>query len=62
MKRRDLLRRIAEIAKAQDAEAIFTEGANHTKVTIGDRRTVIPRHNEVKEPLARKIIRDLEED
>jgi hypothetical protein len=62
VKRRDLLKHIADIAKAQHAEAVWKEGGSHTKITIGARTTMIPRHNEIKEPLARQILRDLTED
>ena len=62
MKRRDLVKRINEIARTQNQTAVWVEGGSHTKVTIGGRSTVVPRHKEVKEPLAKKIIADIEED
>ncbi|MDR1189203.1 MAG: hypothetical protein LBK95_17430 [Bifidobacteriaceae bacterium] len=62
MKRRDLMRRINQIAKAQGQVPIWAEGASHTKLTIGSKSTVIPRHREIKEPLAKKILADIEED
>ena len=66
MKRTDLMRRIArlaKLAKAQDDKTVFTirEGGSHTVVTIGDRSTAVPRHNEIKEPLAKEILKDLGE-
>jgi hypothetical protein len=61
MKRRELVKRISAIAKAKGVDAEWTEGGSHTKVTVGDASTVIPRHREIKEPLARRIIRDIEE-
>ncbi|MCL2317379.1 MAG: hypothetical protein FWC46_09900, partial [Actinomycetia bacterium] len=62
VKRRDLMRRITAIARAQGIEPVWCEGGAHTKVVVGSRSTVIPRHKEIKEPLARQIIRDIEED
>ena len=62
MKRRDLIKQINDIAKAQGVRPVWKEGSSHTIVTVGARRTVIPRHTEVKEPLARQIIRDITED
>jgi len=56
------MRRINAIARAQGIEPVWSEGGAHTRVVVGSRSTVIPRHREVKEPLARQIIRDIEED
>jgi hypothetical protein len=56
------MRRINQIAKAQGQVPIWAEGASHTKLTIGSKSTVIPRHREIKEPLAKKILADIEED
>ncbi|MFE9234755.1 hypothetical protein [Cellulosimicrobium funkei] len=60
MRRTELIKRIGKIAKAQGVEAVYTEGGSHTKVRLGDRQTVIPRHNEVNEHTARGILRFLE--
>ena len=60
MKRRDLMKRLAQIAKAKGLEMHLTEGGNHTKVVIGDRTDVVPRHTEINEMTARSIIRKLE--
>lgn len=38
-----------------------TEGGNHTKVRIGKRVTMVPRHREVSEGTARGIIKSMEE-
>jgi len=37
----------------------YVEGGNHTTVQFGDRRTSIPRHNEIDEYTARGILRYL---
>jgi hypothetical protein len=60
MKRRDLMKRLAKIAKAEDEDLIITEGGPHTKVQIGDRVDSVPRHTEVNEITAQKIIRKME--
>lgn len=60
MKRGELIKKINKIAKSKGQQAIYTEGGNHTKVTIGDLQTSIPRHNEINELTARSIIRHLE--
>lgn len=36
-----------------------TEGGNHTKVVIGDARTVMPRHNEINEETAKAILKQM---
>ena len=60
MRRTELIKRIGKIAKAQGAEVIYTEGGSHTKVRLGDRQTVVPRHAEINEHTARAILRHLE--
>lgn len=54
------MKRLAQIAKAQGLEMLVTEGGGHTKVTIGNRIDVVPRHNEINEMTAKSIIRKLE--
>ena len=49
------------MARERGLSAEFTEGGSHTKVKIGDRQTVIPRHREINEITAAKILRHLEE-
>jgi len=60
MKRRDLMKRLAKIAKSEGANLELREGGNHTVVRIGDRVESVPRHNEIAELLAQKIIRKME--
>jgi hypothetical protein len=57
MKRRDLLKELQRIAKDAGAEYEETEGGRHTKVTIGDNKTVVPRHPEIADNLAKQIIK-----
>ncbi|MFM7549787.1 MAG: type II toxin-antitoxin system HicA family toxin [Cyanobacteriota bacterium] len=56
MKRRDLLRHLP-----QHGCALLREGGNHSwwHHPQLNRRSAIPRHNEIKELLVRKICRDL---
>ncbi len=56
------MKRLALIAKEQGAELVVTEGANHTKVRIDQKMTMVPRHREVSEGPARGIIRKMEEE
>lgn len=56
MKRRDLIKRLDNIAKTKGEKLILTEGGNHTKVTIGQWSEPIPRHREINELLAKAII------
>ena len=60
MKRRYLMKRLAQIAKSQGAQMYLTEGGSHTKVTIGNRTDVVPRHAEINEMTAKAIISKLE--
>lgn len=60
MKRRDLLRTLRRLAVERDLELRMVEGARHTKIFLGDRQTVIPRHAEINEITAQKIIKHLE--
>lgn len=54
------MKRLAQIAKSQGLEMRLTEGASHTKVIIGDRIDVVPRHTEINEMTAKAIIRKME--
>lgn len=46
-------------AQERGLKVVITEGGNHTKVTLGSRRTVIPRHSEINELTAKAIMRQL---
>ncbi|MCL1906965.1 MAG: hypothetical protein FWG08_03450 [Propionibacteriaceae bacterium] len=60
MKRRDLEKKIREIAKTRGLPAIYTEGGKHTTVSIGKDITSIPRHREIDKDLAKDILRILQ--
>ena len=47
MKRKELEKAIAKIAKDKKLKAVYTEGGNHTKVSVGGNVTFIPRHKEM---------------
>lgn len=58
-KRKDLLKTIKKYAKTTGQNYTETEGANHTKIWVGDNYTTIPRHNEIPNTFAKKILKDL---
>ncbi|HEU4399856.1 MAG TPA: hypothetical protein VFU54_18695 [Actinomycetota bacterium] len=61
MKRRDLIRKLAEEAKRRGVEwKVHREGANHTIYLLGGTRIPIPRHTEVGERLAQAIFAQAE--
>lgn len=59
MKRRDIMKAIANHAKASGLPMTQAEGANHTKVKVGNKTTTVPRHTEVNEITARKILEQI---
>lgn len=62
MKRRDVIRRITEIAASRSLTVRLVEGGNHTVVIVnGARITTIPRHSEINELTAKSIIRQVEQ-
>lgn len=50
---------MGKIAKANGFDMVTTEGGSHTKVEVGNRRTVVPRHAEINEITAKKIRQQL---
>ena len=59
MKRKALLREIRSYAADIGAEVELTEGGSHTKVVVGRRRSVIPRHSEINELTVKSIRKQL---
>lgn len=59
MKRTDLMKRLAQEAKARGESLVITEGGAHTKVQIGADRTVVPRHGEINELTAKAILKQM---
>ncbi len=62
MKRRDLIKTITRMAREAGLVAEYIEGASHTKVTLGKKHTVIPRHREINDITAHNILRQLSQD
>lgn len=56
------MKRLKQIAKDKGEVLEQEEGANHTKVRIGDRKSTVPRHNEVNELTAKGIIKHFEKE
>lgn len=59
VQRSDLMKRLRHQARARGVEMVLTEGAKHTKVVIGEARTVVPRHSEINERTARAILKQM---
>jgi mRNA interferase HicA len=53
MKTGDLKRQLRALG------ARFEEGTKHTKVYLGTRRTIMPRHSEIPDNLAKAILKQL---
>lgn len=56
MKHKDL------ISLLNEQGATFKEGSKHTKVYLNGKQTTIPRHTEIKENVAKAIIKQLQSD
>lgn len=57
VKKRDLLRQLADIARAGGVGfRLLREGRNHEIWVLGSERLVIPRHREINEHTARGIL------
>lgn len=54
MKRRDLLKRLEEIADTE----LVRHGGSHDIYRVGDVQVTIPRHNEINEITAKAIIKE----
>lgn len=59
VKRRDLLKQLRALAKANGVEYHEIEGGSHTKVEFGGRQTTVPRHNEINEITAKAILKHM---
>ena len=53
-KRKHILKTIAHYAKKTNQE-----GANHTRIWVGDRYTTIARHSEIDDLMAQKIYKQI---
>ncbi|HKU36356.1 MAG TPA: type II toxin-antitoxin system HicA family toxin [Paenarthrobacter sp.] len=61
VKLRDLLKALERMARDRGLPLEYREGGSHTVIRIGDRQTVVPRHSEINEITARKIIKQIGE-
>jgi hypothetical protein len=61
MKRREVLKKLREAAGNAGVEYEESEGANHTKVRVGTKKSTIGRHNEVPEISAKQFYKQYEE-
>ena len=62
MKRADVLKTLHQIAKDQGVAYDITEDGSHSKVWLGHRFVIVPRHNEINELTAKGILRDAKGD
>lgn len=53
------MKHIAKHAKANGLDVTVTEGANHTKVKVGDKQTTVPRHSEINDITAKAILNQI---
>lgn len=53
------MKKLSKHAKQQGLDMVVVEGGNHTKVTIGVRKTVVARHNEINEITAQAILKQM---
>lgn len=53
------MKRIADHATSSGQQMTITEGGSHTKITVGTNRTVVPRHGEINEITAKKILKQI---
>lgn len=58
-KRKDIIKAIRAHAKTHDLELTIAEGGNHTKIVLGDKRSVVARHAEINDHTARAIYKQL---
>jgi hypothetical protein len=62
VRRRDIEREIARLAKAKGLTAEWREGGRHSVVVVGRAQVSVPRHREVAEATARRILRDIDKE
>lgn len=59
MKRRELLKVLRAEAQRVGLRLEIREGGSHSKVEIGERSSVVPRHAETNEITARSILKQM---
>jgi hypothetical protein len=60
MKKRDLERKMLQMCRAAGVSLRHVGGTNHDKFRVNGVMVNVPRHTEVREALARKILKDVE--
>ncbi|MFB9775749.1 hypothetical protein [Brevibacterium otitidis] len=58
-KRRDIIKKVRAHANSNGLPFRMEEGGRHTKVWVGDRQSVIPRHSDINELTAKAIYKQL---
>ena len=58
MKKADLEKRIKALARSHDADWLYLGGTKHDKYSLNGTIIMIPRHREIGEALAAKILKD----
>ncbi|MBB5434683.1 hypothetical protein [Nocardiopsis composta] len=61
MKRKDLMRRLREIATDKEVGLVFARQGSARDLALGQLRIPIPRHNEIAEGTAKAILRRAED-
>ncbi len=61
MKRRTVIKKIENAAKARGLPFEVTELTNHTGITVGGKRSTLGRHSEVDEVTAGKFFKQFSE-
>ncbi|MFE3544101.1 hypothetical protein ACFXK0_14155 [Nocardia sp. NPDC059177] len=59
-KRRDIIKKIRDAAKAKGLDVDLNEGGNHSILSVDGVTIPVPRHNEVRENTARTIYEQAE--
>jgi mRNA interferase HicA len=62
VKRAELLKQLRRLAKDRGVKFEVTEGGSHSKVWLGERFVIVPRHREINELTAKGILRDAKDD
>lgn len=60
VKRKELEKKLNQLARSTNKQITWAEGGNHSKVCIGELTITVPRHNEINEITARSIIKYFE--
>lgn len=53
------MKMLRDYAKTTGQTITETEGGSHTKVTVGDKQSTVPRHSEINEITARAILKQM---